>query len=493
MLFNSHLFIFVYLPLVWIGYQWLNRSTGHLALAWLALSSLVFYGWWNPANLPIIVGSMAANFIIGRWLAMTPASLRGRRRTGLVGGLASNLLLLGYFKYTNFALDNLTGILDWSFHIDAIVLPIGISFFTFQQIAFLVDSYRHGEQERNVVRYSLFIMFFPQLIAGPIVHHREMMPQFGRQRRETVMSDLAVGATTFAIGLFKKVVIADTVALGSTPIFDAAAMGVEPGLLTAWGAALCYSAQIYFDFSAYSDMAIGLGRIFGIRLPVNFASPYKARSIIDFWRRWHITLSRFLRDYLYIPLGGNRRSHLRRYVNVLITMLLGGFWHGAGWTFLLWGALHGALLALGLLWREIGPNSRPGFGVLAPVATFVCVVIAWVPFRAADLGTVGVMYEAMLGLNGVTVADGSTGRLAAYIALPIALSIAWFLPNTQEWMRRADPTLPSDGYPSTVIDPLAPGVLTWTPTARNAVVAALLFAVCVLKLNDVSEFIYFQF
>src|SRR4029434_10458885 len=305
----------------------------------------------------------------------------------LVFGLVLNLATLGYFKYANFFVDNLNAVAGLDVVLGKVVLPIGISFFTFQKIAFLVDAYRDRVDRLNFIDYALFVTFFPQLIAGPIVHHSEVIRQF-RERAAVSMPTIALGVTIFAIGLAKKVILADTAALYASPRFEAVAAGARPDALAAWGAALAYAAQLYFDFSGYSDMAIGAGLLFGIRLPVNFASPYRAESIIDFWHRWHITLSRFLRDYLYVPLGGNRKGRARRYVNLLITMVLGGFWHGAGWTFVIWGSLHTIYLVANHVWRALSGPPGAGSGSSSPLecrlgqaVTFVAVVVAWVFFR----------------------------------------------------------------------------------------------------------------
>ena len=286
-----------------------------------------------------------------------------------------------------------------------IVLPLGISFFTFQKIALITDAYLGKVERLNALDYMLFVMFFPQLIAGPIVHHSEVMPQFAA-RRCVEMSDVALGLTIFVGGLAKKVLFADGAAQFATPVFDAAAAGTAPTFFQAWLGALAYTVQLYFDFSGYSDMAIGAALLFGIRLPINFASPYKATSIIDFWRRWHMTLSRFLRDYLYVPLGGNRRGPARRYMNLGITMVLGGLWHGAGWTFVLWGAMHAGYLGVNHAWRALArrrafAHRMTPLGNLAGGGmTFLAVVAAWVVFRAADVPTAGLLLRAMAGFGG---------------------------------------------------------------------------------------------
>ena len=347
MLFNSYEFIFLFLPIVLLGFHLIGKQGHHrVAIAWLVGASLFFYGWWNPAYLLLMLFSVLFNYSVGVSLSNTS----GRKllsKTILTIGVSVNLAILGYFKYANFFVDNLNALSGTNLILNEVILPLAISFFTFQQIAYLVDAYRGKTKEYNFLHYCLFVTFFPQLIAGPIVHHKEMLPQFAKDAVYKLRSKhLAIGITIFALGLFKKVVLADGVSVYATPVFNAAEAGVMLTFFEAWGGALAYTFQLYFDFSGYSDMAIGIARMFGIRLPLNFNSPYKATSIIDFWRRWHITLSRFLRDYLYIPLGGSRKGRVRRYINLMTTMILGGLWHGAGWTFLLWGALHGFYLMI---------------------------------------------------------------------------------------------------------------------------------------------------
>jgi D-alanyl-lipoteichoic acid acyltransferase DltB (MBOAT superfamily) len=347
MLFNSYEFILVFLPLTAAAFFLTARLLGkEAALGVLVAASLVYYGWWRWSYLPLLVASIVANFVVGRFLEPGDDDRsRPYRKTVMVVGIACNLGLLGYFKYANFFIDNLaelTGAAPRNFEI---ILPLAISFFTFQQVAYLVDAHRGETKEHSFLHYCLFVTFFPQLIAGPIVHHKEMLPQFSRDETYSVRAEMvAVGLSVFVIGLFKKVVLADSLASYASPLFAFADSGGAPSFLHAWGGALAYTFQLYFDFSGYSDMAMGIAFMFGIRLPLNFDSPYKASNIIDFWRRWHISLSRFLRDYLYFPLGGNRRGKGRRYANLLITMLLGGLWHGAGWTFVIWGVNAGVNL-----------------------------------------------------------------------------------------------------------------------------------------------------
>ncbi len=346
--FSSYVFIFLFAPLAIGLFFLIAHRSRRLAAGWLLLASLFFYGWWNPVYVPLLLLSITFNYVIGAALA------NSGRRALLAFGIAANLALLGYYKYAGLFAGTLDDAFGAGFGDLDIVLPLGISFFTFTQIAFLVDARRGGARAYDPVHYGLFVTYFPHLIAGPLYHHKEIVPQFARAEfYKPALDNMAVGASIFAIGLFKKLVLADSIGLFATEIFESAAGGPEPALLEAWGGALAFGLQIYFDFSGYSDMAIGVSRMLGVRLPINFHSPYKAASIIDFWRRWHMTLSRFLRHYLYIPLGGNRKGGARRYANLMIVMLLGGLWHGAGWTFALWGGLHGLYLMVNHGWRAV--------------------------------------------------------------------------------------------------------------------------------------------
>jgi D-alanyl-lipoteichoic acid acyltransferase DltB (MBOAT superfamily) len=357
-----------------------------------------------------------------------------------------------------------------------------------------VDAYRGRVDRLNLLDFSLFVSFFPQLIAGPIVHHAEVLPQF-RRKRWILSHDVVQGATIFAIGLAKKVLIADTAALYAGPGFTAASTGVPLDTLSAWSAALAYTAQLYFDFSGYSDMAIGGALMFGIRLPVNFASPYKATSIIDFWRRWHITLSRFLREYLYVPLGGNRHGGGRRYFNLLVTMLLGGLWHGAGWTYVVWGALHGAYLTVNHAWRAIRPRLTwlpPTVGPverrLGQALTFLVVVVGWVFFRAADINAATSMLKSMAGAHGLggSASLAESGR--ALLVIAAFLVVAWFAPNTQQLVGYEGPDA---GGKARL--PIEQTVRTWRPTVRWALLVGCFSALSIMSLSKVSEFLYFQF
>jgi D-alanyl-lipoteichoic acid acyltransferase DltB (MBOAT superfamily) len=504
MLFNSHVFIFAFLPVTLLVYYLLGRADRSVwARLWLVMASLFFYGWWNPSYLALILGSIAFNYGItygityGLTYGVTrgagpPAVTERQRRLAMWVGVAGNLAVLGYFKYANFFVDSFGRLSGTSFELAPIVLPLAISFFTFQQIAYLVDACRKGRGEPNLLNYCIFVTFFPQLIAGPIVHHREMIPQFAREKTYRFeLGNLEVGLAIFFMGLFKKVVLADGIAPLATPTFEAVARGGSPDVFAAWSAALAYTFQLYFDFSGYSDMAIGLGRMFGVKIPLNFDSPYKAASVIDFWRRWHMTLSRFLRDYLYIPLGGNRLGRARRYTNLMITMVLGGLWHGAGWTFLAWGVLHGLYLLVNHAWRAL--VDRLGWRVVsgpwttwsARAATFLAVVLAWVFFRADSLDSALAMLSAMTGRNGAVWPEEGWAHAAKLGALLVGV---WWAPSTQSIMRRFEPAL---------VDlssiPEGPRWLLWRPSRGWAVLMAVVTVWSLLGINQYSEFLYFQF
>jgi D-alanyl-lipoteichoic acid acyltransferase DltB (MBOAT superfamily) len=370
----------MFLPLSFFIYFFLLEKrlvTG--AKGFLVFASLFFYSWWNIAYLPLILSSMLFNYVIGNSLNENFNKIRIHKKSLLTFGIVANLALLGYFKYTDFFLENFNFIFNENVPLLHLALPLAISFFTFQQIAYLVDSYRTETAEYDFLNYALFVTFFPQLIAGPIVHHAEMMPQFAsRWNLVKNYSNIATGVFIFSIGLFKKVVIADSFGIWATAGFDHAE---TLNLLEAWATSLSYTFQLYFDFSGYTDMAIGAALLFNIKLPINFNSPYKALDIQDFWRRWHITLSRFLKDYIYIPLGGNRKGSFRTYSNLLVTFILGGIWHGAGWTFVFWGFLHGMALVIHRFWKNLGLTLPK---VLAWFITFNFINIAWVFFRARE-------------------------------------------------------------------------------------------------------------
>ena len=400
MLFNSYEFIFAFLPITFYIYFFLNkRRLSELSKGFLVASSLFFYGWWNIAYLPIILCSMIFNYCFGMELNKSDAKIS--KKAILIVAIAANLALLGYFKYSDFLIDNLNFAFNLHIHSLNLLLPLAISFFTFQQIAYLVDSYNGGDtKEYNFLNYCLFVTFFPQLIAGPIVHHKEVMPQFGNLKNKVPnYKNIALGLFIFSLGLFKKVLIADTFAIWASNGFDKAEI---LSLIEAWATSLSYTFQLYFDFSGYCDMAIGAALLFNIKLPINFNSPYKASDIQDFWRRWHITLSRFLRDYVYIPLGGNRKGRARTYLNLMLTFIIGGIWHGAGWTFIFWGFLHGLALMIHRFWHNLGFKINKA---LAWFITFNFVNIAWVFFRAKDWSDAIKVLKGMCGMSGVVLPD----------------------------------------------------------------------------------------
>jgi len=517
MLFNSHIFIFIFLPITLIGFYWIGGRGHHrVALSWLVATSLFFYSWWNPAYLVLFLFSILFNYAVGVNLSqMQDKNGMHKAKFILVVGIAVNLGLIGYFKYANFFVDSVNDLSNSNWHLDTIILPLAISFYTFQQIAYLVDAYRGLTREYNFLHYCLFVTFFPQLIAGPIVHHREMLPQFAQEkvyRLETI--NLAVGITIFFIGLFKKVVIADNIAEYATPVFIAADAGEQLTFLLAWTGTFAYTLQLYFDFSGYSDMAIGLARMFGIILPLNFNSPYQATNIIDFWRRWHITLSRFLRDYLYFPLGGNRQGLIRRHINLLLTMLLGGLWHGAGWTYVVWGGLHGVYLIINHLWRGLCPWSLQYWWLTAfsRLLTLLVVMIAWVFFRAETfdgaLNILSAMGNLPKTLHGFL---GPLETLLSYIGIRFEgdylgwehyqsfgwfvfwLTIIWFWPNTQQLMSRYEPVLRE--HVASDQKPLLLWVqnIKWQLSTFWALIMGGVAVLTLLSLNQMSEFLYFQF
>ena len=552
MLFNSYGFIFVFLPAICLAYQLLGKlQSRRLSLSWIVLSSILFYGIWNPYNLAVIAPSIGVNYGLALLIRRSNARGDAGQRAAswlLAAGVLFNLAVLGYFKYKNFFLDSLNLALGTQFELTAVMLPLGISFITFQKIAFLLDVRAETVKDFDLYDFLVFVFFFPQLIAGPIVHYREMMPQFEQLNYRLSGRDLAVGLSLFAMGLFKKVVLADGVAVHVGPAFSAAEQGQSLDFFAAWIGALAYTFQIYFDFSGYSDMAIGLARLFGIRLPVNFNSPLKASSIIDFWARWHITLTRFLTAYVYTPVVmalTRRRMQAGKPVlgrgpadpgafmvliafPTVLTMFVSGFWHGAGFTFVIWGLLHGAYLCVNHGWRQWRPkwDKQRYERVMKPlgfVLTFVAVVVGMVWFRARNVGGALEMLQAMAGGHGVSLPDALMARLGAaagwleqlgvhgsmssgseFVAavgwLVALFLIATLAPNSLELLRHFEPALhyvppkpPKQakpgvdaGRPSTAL-PALQFSLPW------AALMAFAFVLGAFGLNRVSEFLYWQF
>lgn len=409
-LFNTFSFFAIFLPLALLSYFIVSRYSLRGSIAILLLASIGFYCYWDIRFFPILAGSIICNFFLGKKISELHAvgSFLFAKRW-LIIGLIVNLSLLVFFKYFDFLFGNFCYLIGFPYQKLDIALPIGISFFTFTQIAYLVDCNVGKVRETKPESYGLFVTYFPHLIAGPILHHKEMMPQFGQPESHVFRRGrLILGLSFFTIGLFKKVILADGVARYVGPVFDVNYGNLS--MLESWMGALAYTFQLYFDFSAYSDMAYGLSYMFGIILPINFNSPYQSRSIIEFWRRWHITLSTFLRDYLYIPLGGNRYGNIRRYVNLFLTMLLGGLWHGANWTFLIWGGLHGFYLICNHGARHIlGGRDNWGIRTFGAILTFLAVVIGWVFFRANSVESACAILNAMAGGTLLSVNHASLG------------------------------------------------------------------------------------
>ncbi len=441
MLFTDPVFITKFLPLVLLGFFacLFSKERWHRHVLLIG-ASLIFYSWFKWEYLVLLIGSMLTNYKISNHILAQPNTPKSKRF--LVFGIIANLLLLGVYKYLGFLTLNINTLFDIGLPDPGLLLPLAISFFTFQQISYLCDSHagKMHAASHTPLEYALFVTFFPQLIAGPIVHHAEMMPQF---RKTISVNTRAImfceGLCLFTLGMFKKLVVADSIAPYANQVFALTDGGTAISTLTAWGGALAYTFQIYFDFSGYSDMAIGLGLLFAIRLPWNFNSPYKSMNISDFWRRWHMTLSRWLRDYLYIPLGGNRHGVFRQYINNFTTMILGGLWHGAHWNFIIWGAMHGLYLVINQCVRTIAK----AFGCLHVMETsnpirfsswaltFLAAIIAWVFFRATTTFGALSMIQSMFGIVTETALH-KPADFKTMLWITIAAFSVFLLPNTKE-------------------------------------------------------------
>lgn len=476
MLFNSYEFIFLFLPITLGIYFWLNKKRlTQASKAWMVFASLFFYSWWNAIYLPIMIGSILFNFAVGSTITHINGVQTSKKRisskTMLIFGIIANVLLLGYFKYMDFFIVNLNAMVGMHLDFIHIVLPLGISFFTFTQIAYLVDAYRDEVKEMDYLNYTLFVTFFPHVLAGPILHHKEMMPQFDAVRNKVFNTkNITAGMYLFAIGLFKKVVIADTFVVWVTYGYGSAD---SLTFVTAWTTSLAYTFQLYFDFSGYTDMALAVALLFNIKLPINFNSPYKALSIQDFWRRWHITLSRFLRDYIYFPLGGNQKGSLRTYSNLFTVFLVGGLWHGASWMFVMWGALHGGAIVLHRVWQSMGFKMN---ALLAWFITFNFINITWIFFRAKEWKDAVNVLRGMFGFNGL----GDITELAEFgalstIDLVMMLMVfmigfsAFFTKNSNQMVRALH------------------------LNKKSMLFGAFLMCVGILHLSKVSTFLYFNF
>jgi alginate O-acetyltransferase complex protein AlgI len=495
MLFTTGTFLLFFLPITWAGFFLLGRQWPSIAAAWLFLASLFFYAYWMPIFTLLLGASIAINFLFGRCISVAvKIQNKNSAKFWLVIALFFNLGLLGYFKYANFFIENINALLGQHWNIAQVILPIGISFYTFTQIAFLADAYEGKVSETDPLHYGLFVTYFPHLIAGPVLHHSQMMPQFADSAIYRVRCDQLVGGLAiFALGLFKKVVLADGIAPYADAVFIPVDGGLLPSTMESWLGAVAYTLQLYFDFSGYSDMAIGLSWMFNIKLPFNFDSPYKARNIADFWRRWHISLSTFLRDYLYVPLGGNRRGTARRYLNLAVTMVLGGLWHGASWSFVVWGALHGAYLLLHQAYRALlgeARCARLGRSLLnrnlSWLLTLLLVVFSWVFFRATTFSGALRMAESMLTIRS---ADGAVPALLWNAGLHASTGFFWcaalmattlFAPNSNRigvW----------------VLAVLAPASPLRALGGGAALCAIMLLLMINTARDAVSAFIYFNF
>lgn len=483
MIFNSYEFIFAFLPITWLVYFLLNKlELFKFSTIWLVVSSLFFYSWWNVAYLPLILILMIFNFYLGSILRKSNS---GRARYLLFFGVAVNLAVLCYFKYYDFFISNMNLVFHTNFPLLHLTLPLAISFFTFQKIAYLVDAYRKETEEYDFWKYALFVAFFPQLIAGPIVHHKEVIPQFAKAFKILNFENISKGIFIFTIGLFKKVVIADTFAAWATAGFDTAG---ELTFFEAWIASLSYTFQLYFDFSGYTDMAIGAALLFNIRLPINFNSPYKAVNILDFWKRWHMTLTRFLTKYLYIPLGGNRKGTVRTYVNVLIVFFLSGLWHGAGWTFIFWGTLHGIASLANRFWQQLGLRMNK---YLSWFLTFQFVNVAWVFFRAKTWEDAINVLKGMAGLNGFTLPEKYAEMFGFNHITPVKELVLSTITGTSiiymvVYIIIAFVIVLACRNSVKLMDDLKPN---W----QMAFFASALFILSIFNMTKVSEFLYFNF
>jgi alginate O-acetyltransferase complex protein AlgI len=545
MLFNSYEFIFAFLPITLVGFFLMGLFSRTASLQWIIFASLVFYALWRPINVLIIAPSIVINFGLARWLQRLGLDDKRTRtaRLVLLLGIAFNIAFLGYFKYIDFGRSAINDIFGANLVLTHVVLPLGISFITFQKIAFLIDVHAGRVKSFTLQDYSLFVLFFPQLIAGPIVHYREMMPQFHSASCRFDKQNFAVGLTLLSFGLFKKVVLADQLATVVSPIYSHAASGGETSLLLAWAAAVGFTLQIYFDFSGYTDMALGIARFFGVRLPPNFNSPLKASSIIDFWLRWHMTLTRFLTAYIYNPLtlwvtrrrlskghpglSGHKTTvgaffYLLMFP-LLLTMFISGLWHGAGYGFIIWGVLHGFYLTINHAWRLIRPRlwsdkqsyerfMRPLGGLI----TFISVAVAMILFRSPTLTAAIDLMKGLVAQNGVALPRAvyeHLGPLAGWLHgagvasvapelwsgeefrrmvmwILVSLLIALVLPNTLQILARYEPAL---GVKPQTVEFGGRSISKWSASLPWAISVSVVAAMAILSLGGPSEFLYWQF
>ncbi len=450
---------------------------------WLIAASLFFYGSWDFRFIPILLISIFSNYFACKQILQIQPRMRKR---WLVAAISFNLLLLGFFKYTNFFIISINNVSTANLPLVTILLPLGISFFTFTQIATLVDAYQGKIERINFPHYLLFASYFPYIIAGPILHHKEMLSQFADPDQYQIkINNFAIGISIFVFGLGKKLLIADNLALTMAPFF----YNENPNFLQAWLGMLAYTLQLYFDFSGYSDMAIGVSRCLGFHIPINFNSPYKASSVSDFWQRWHISLSRFLRNYLYIALGGNRQGQFKRYRNLMLTMLLGGLWHGANWTFVIWGGLHGFYLCVQHGWQYLLRDTYRQPTLLTDcfnrIVTFLAVMIAWCFFRAPDTGSALKVLSGMIGVNGFSRVSEIDSFGCCILGL--ATVVAFYLPNTNELFLFPEK--------SPDVKETSPSIFAckWSPNIFWGLAIGCILSLCILNLERTTDFIYAQF
>lgn len=512
MLFNTYIFILLFLPFTLAGYYFCGRKYGHrFALCWLILMSLAFYSWWNAWFLLLVLISLGINYIIGRQMVLYN-NRQSPAKNYLILGIFFNLGLLGIFKFFNFFVDGINRLFSTDVHFMALILPLGISFYTLTQVSYLVDLYREKRTKHyRFSSYFLFVVYFPYLMAGPILNHKEMMPQFDDPQIIKFNSkSFAIGLSVFALALFKKVIIADYFAGITAPLFAASQTGSVLTFFESWIAAVSYTFQLYFDFSAYSEMAIGLSLMLNIIMPANFFSPYKAMSIRQFWHRWHISLSRFLRDYLYIPLGGNRKGKQRQRLNILVTMLIGGLWHGASLTFVLWGGIHGMLLVINH-WCSGWKCRR--IPLLSWAVTFFIIVNTWVMFRAESLPSALRIYSSMYNLTNIGLPmrfegvpfiaslpffsfDGIYQNITVissqYLAMiAIAAVIVFWMPNLYQLFKGENIAFLT--YRDNIRVLSAPVPIRWRNSAAWALIVGLLFALAFASLGRITDFLYMHF
>ena len=477
MLFNSYVFMLAFLPLTLLIYFLLGRLPERIQLnkLFLVLASFVFYGYNNPSYVPIIVGSILVNYVLSQMMLASKKKII--RLPLMLLGLGLNLGVLFYFKYHDFFADNMNAFFGTNFALYRLALPLGISFFTFQQLSYVIDSYRRTVPRYNILDYALFVTFFPQLVAGPIVLHSEIVPQFAdKKNRHFNFDNFAPGLYAFALGLFKKVIVADTFGIAVEAGF---ADALSLNTVEAWFVAIGYTLQLYFDFSGYCDVATGVGLMFNIKIPLNFNSPYKSMNIQEFWRRWHITLSRFLTNYIYFPLGGSRKGAVRTCVNLMIVFLASGLWHGAGWLFLLWGLMHGAASVLYRIFRKQYDALHPA---LQWLMTFGFVIVAWVFFRATSMADALAIVKSMLMMDFGPIRSSITSAFAlpggirpGYNAI---FMMAWYVLSLFACL----------GMKNTYEKTMA-----FKPTLLNAFMTVILILYVTLSLSNVSVFLYFNF